>query len=795
LDAVSSFGTWLKRQRKALDVTQAELARRLGCATITLQKIELDERRPSKQLAERLAEALSVPPAQRPAFLRSARGAWAANALSDEARQAPALRPQHNLPPQPTSFIGRGREVSLALALLRHDDVRLLTLTGPGGTGKTRVSIQLAPRLLDAYSDGIWFVSLAAIRDPAMVPSVIAAVLGLREVTGQPLAERLQTYLATKQMLLILDNFEQVLPAAALVAELLAAAPRLKALVTSRSVLGVYGEQLVSLPPLGLPSPEYAPTVEQAAQSEAIALFLARARAANHGFELTPANVPAVAELCRRLDGLPLAIELAAARSRLLPPQALLQRLGRRLQLLTGGPRTLPARQQTLRATLDWSYDLLTPAERALFRRLAVFEGSWAVEAAEQICIDDRTQPLDIVDGLASLNDKSLLSAGATPEGDARFSMLETIREYALERLAASGEEAALRERHARYYLRWLEAMHARYQSGARHQAPGGQDEPQQDPLTARVRAELGNLASTVRWITDYGPWSLALPWEDATQSFWFVERLGWVSQAWRRWHQDLIDSCGVTPVRTWVEALVRIGRFAYWHDLSQAAALLEEGLELARALDDAALIMLAVEWLGHAYRDQDMYARAIPLYQEYMARAQARGELFDIASAHHCLGELALLQEDYPRALEQAGASFPIFQSLNVEWGIACASIHQGFAALHLGNDELAARCFPLALRVAQRYDGGSHIRGALAGFAALAARGGARGSERAARLFGAIAGRAMVHAHRRTCEPFVVVARARLGPAWEAAYAEGQRMTLEQAAAYALEPLKSET
>jgi predicted ATPase/DNA-binding XRE family transcriptional regulator len=483
LEVSYAFGIWLKQRRKALDLTQAELAQRLGCATVTLQKIELDQRRPSKQLAERLAEVLDVQPAERPAFLQSARGGLVRErvivaTIGGEAtravpcgRPASTIRPRHNLLAQSTSFIGREREINQVLTLLRREDVRLLTLTGAGGTGKTRISLRVAAEVLDAFTsslpDGVWLVDLAPISDSAVVPSAIATVLGVREATGRPLRESLLAYLATKQMLLVLDNFEQVLGATPLVADLLTGAPRLKILVTSRSLLGVYGEQTFAVPTLGLPEPSDGdPEVmrlEQVAHTEAVALFLARARAANPDFALTPTNIPAVVGICQQLDGLPLAIELAAARSRLLTPQALVQRLIQRmpgrLHLLTGGPRTLPARQQTLRNTIDWSYDLLTPAEQVLFRRLAVFAGGCTLEAVEAVCTGDDIRPVDVLDGVASLGDKSLLRQGATPDGEPRFSMLETIREYALEHLVASGEAAALRERHARYELGWLEAM------------------------------------------------------------------------------------------------------------------------------------------------------------------------------------------------------------------------------------------------------------------------------------------------------------------------------------------------
>ncbi|MDQ5851923.1 MAG: hypothetical protein M3380_07600, partial [Chloroflexota bacterium] len=378
------------------------------------------------------------------------------------------------------------------------------------------------------------------------------------------------------------------------------------------------------------------------------------------------------------------------------------------------------------------------------------------MQAVEAVCTADDNLPGDVLDGVASLGDKSLLRVGTTPDGEPRFSMLETIREYALELLCASGEEARLRERHAHYYLGWLEAMQAQYRSGAVYRVPTGRSSRQQDEGVRCARAELSNLTLTMEWITERGDLQFAMRWWDVTELFDSIDHLGWdLYAAWERWWHDLIGSRHRIPVQMQAKAVIRLGQFAYWDgDLPEAATLLEEGLALARTLDDPGLIAQALEWLGHAYREQDMYWRAARLYDEYMARAQASGESFDIASAHHCLDELALLQEDYPRALAHAQASLALFRALGVKWGITCASINQGFAALHLGNDELAAQCFPEALRVAQIYDDGSHIRGALAGFVAMAARGGTRDALHAARLLGAIAEGSMVYAHRRACE-----------------------------------------
>ncbi len=354
-----------------------------------------------------------------------------------------------NLPAQLTALIGREQEVVAVATLLRRSNVRLVTLTGPGGVGKTRLSLQAAAELVDDFAHGVYFVDLAPIREPNLVTSAIAATLRVRESGGQPLLAALKDYLRDKRLLLLLDNFEQVIDAAPVVAELLAAAAQLKVLVTSREVLHLRGEKEVSVQPLALPNPAQLPALEQLSQYAAVALFIERALDARPDFVLTNAHAPAVAEICARLDGLPLAIELAAARLKLFTPEALLARLGQRLPFLTGGPRDLPARQQTLRSTIDWSYELLDEDEQALFRRLGVFVGGCTLEAIDAVCTFADDASLGVQPEVAALVDKSLLRRIGMPDGETRFGLLETIRKYALERLMASEEAEQLRRRHA----------------------------------------------------------------------------------------------------------------------------------------------------------------------------------------------------------------------------------------------------------------------------------------------------------------------------------------------------------
>ncbi|UCC53463.1 MAG: AAA family ATPase, partial [Anaerolineaceae bacterium] len=339
-----------------------------------------------------------------------------------------------NLPVQLTSFVGREREIAEVKRLL--GTTRLLTLTGPPGTGKTRLGLRVGTEVLNQFADGVYFVELAPISAPALVANTIAQLFGVRETTGQPLVKTLEIYLRDKHLLLLIDNFEQVIDAAPLVSDLLSAAPGVKALVTSREALRVYGEQEYAVPPLSLPDPGSIEPL-QIGQYEAVELFCQRARAVKADFALTEGNAAVVADICVRLDGLPLAIELAAARSKVLTPDSMFERLDDRLLTLTGGARNLPARMQTLRAAIDWSYDLLEADEQHLFDRLSVFQGGRTIEAAEAICDSDLS--FAVLDGLESLLNKNLLYSAEGRTGETRFYMLETIHEYARERLIMGG--------------------------------------------------------------------------------------------------------------------------------------------------------------------------------------------------------------------------------------------------------------------------------------------------------------------------------------------------------------------
>jgi len=423
--------------------------------------------------------------------------------MGKAAVEAPGAPSPRQLPPQRNTLLGRERELEGAKKLLMQDDIRLITLTGPGGTGKTRLAVQLAEEVAEQFAGGVWFAGLASILDSGQVISAIAQALEVRASGNRPLVEDIKEHLRRSPgALLLLDNFEHVLAAAPVVTELLGASRALKILVTSRAALHLYGEQELQVPPLALPDPRSLCPVELLAGYPAVALFVQRARAVKPDFALGEENAAPVVEICARLDGLPLAIELAAARVKVLAPAAILGRLENRLRLLTGGARDLPERQQTLRRAMDWSHDLLTGEEQKLFRRLAVFVGGFTLEAAEAASNAGGDLDLDVFDGVASLVDKSLLQQTGESAGEARFGMLETIREYGLERLAASGEEAATRRAHAAYFLIMAE-------DGAPHLAGGGE----QALWLERFFAEHDNIRAALGWLTRTGnaDWGLRL--------------------------------------------------------------------------------------------------------------------------------------------------------------------------------------------------------------------------------------------------------------------------------------------
>jgi predicted ATPase len=616
-----------------------------------------------------------------------------------------------NLPTQPTALIGREREIADVATLVHRADVHLVTLSGPGGTGKTRLAFQVAAELLDDFADGVYFVDLAPITDPELVASAIAQTLGVKERGTRPLLEELKASLRERQLLLLLDNFEQVLDAASLIVALRAAAPDLKVLVTSRTVLHLSGEYEYAVPPLALPDRAHVPPVEGLTQYAAVRLFIARAQAAQASFIVTNATAPAIAEICHRLDGLPLAIVLAAARSKLFPPEALLARLARGgLAMLSGGARDLPTRQQTLRATIAWSYELLDAAERRLFARLAVFVSGWTIEAAEAVCGDERSAIGDTsshvesahlqsatLEGLSSLLDQSLVRQ-AEVNGEPRFSMLETIREYALERLEESGEAQALRERHARHFMALAEA--------AEPELVGSR----QSEWFNRLDVERDNLRTALAWsLTDtetrpalrgsdasqadklaerreHGTSSLALPISAAAAEVGWrlagaLERFWELRGPWSDGRMGLAVALARAPTTTvrqqaaHAKALNTAGSLANnMGDVTRARACHEESLALYRALGDKpgiAVVLRNMAWL--AWHAQDHVA-GIALYEESLALCRELNDKDGIALALGSLGSTAWSQGEFARATGLLEESLALCRELNDKAGIAGA-------------------------------------------------------------------------------------------------------------------------
>lgn len=725
-----TFGSWLQRRRRNLDLTQQALADCAGCSIVTIRKFESDERRPSKQLAELLADCLAVPAEQRETFITFARHPLTADPLPPPlpAIDAPPLAipsppnllisqspvstlqpPIFNLPSPLTALFGREQEIMTVLRLLMQPGTRLVTLTGPGGTGKTRLALEVGHSLQrtqpELFPDGIAFVDLASINLPELVIPTIIEALGLKDSEEGASLAALQTYLRPRQLLLILDNFEQVVSAGEQLLLLLQTAPGLCLLVTSRTLLHLYGEQEFPVPPLPLPHLEQLPRARRPAmaallENPAVALFVARSQAVRPGFQLTAENALPIIDICRRLDGLPLAIELAAARSKILAPAALLSQLRKSLDL-TSQQRHISERQRTLRGAIEWSYNLLGEAEQALFARLGVFAGEFTAEAAAAVAIEGEqaAEPLiadeedlnaPVLDQLLALVDQSMLTQQTSQklvqqgggQGDLlpRFRLLLTLREFALEQLAKLGELETIRTRHAAYY-------HAL----ARYAAPKVTG-PQQTLWLQRLEAAHDNLRATLAWSLESAErHQVALEMVTALSDFWKVRSHLTEGRRWAA--QVLAQSETAVSSPALAEAYFSAGKLAlYQEEYQEAETLLKESLQQWQALGagDEQLARL-YRLLGAATFEQERFELAQQHLEQVLAIYERLGRPQDIAGALHNLGLNVQRQGRYEEALAYLEKSLPLMRKAGDLWGIHLILNSLGNTAVELGRFSLA--------------------------------------------------------------------------------------------------------
>ncbi|MEO8393544.1 MAG: LuxR C-terminal-related transcriptional regulator [Chloroflexota bacterium] len=799
--SVPSFAQVLKQRRKALDLTQQELALQVGCALVTIQRLEQETLRPSRRMVQRLAAILVIPADEQERFIRLAR----INSIQET--------PGSLLPIPQTPLIGRDKDVTAVRKQLSRADTHLLTLTGPPGIGKTRLGLQASATMLDDFADGVFFVMLAPLSDAALVCSTIVKTLGLQEIGTQSPLEQLKAYLHNKQMLLLLDNFEQVLAAAPEIAELLTSCSGLKILVTSRAPLRIRSERQFPVSPLSVPDFAYLPNAEIISQSTAVAFFIERAQVVKPDFALTEENAQTIAAICTRLDGLPLAIELISARIKLLPPAALLERLNGRLLLQSDGVRDIEPRHRTLNAAIDWSYQLLNEDEQTLFRRLGIFVGGWTFEAVEAVCTENLN--LNVLDGLASLLDKNLVKQATGLGDEPRFMMLETIREYALAQLTPSSEFDALQQHHIDYFLALAE------------QAEAHQYGYEQIIWFNRLEADWDNLRAALARSVDT---AIGVRLAGALSGFFILrnrwnEGLGWLAQVLDanpdapsflrakafRCAGGIAVSLHDPRTQTFCEQALALARpandrlnmawalcYLGWEDrgdLDESAAFLEEGLALFREIQDPLGLSWALFFRAYRALDQQDYPLVRLLVEELAIYAHEADDKLGLAQASYLLGRLAWHQDhDLVQVKMHYEIGLAFYREVQNQDAINMVIGILADVELALGNVERSQKLHEesLVLHRESRVDH-PRIPFNLFGLAGVAK---ARGQfERAARLLGAAQSDWLIrwsslHTEISPYESTTVAVKTQLGEiAFAVAWAEGRAMTLDQTVAYVLE------
>jgi non-specific serine/threonine protein kinase len=691
------------------------------------------------------------------------------------AHHAPTSVPRrHNLPLQSTSFVGRADERAEVGRLLAT--TRLLTLVGTGGVGKTRLALEVAADQVDDHADGVWLVDLAPLVDPALLPQAVAAVLGVREQPRDLVAQTLATALERRRLLLVLDNCEHLIVACAeLVAALLRRCPGVRLLATSREPLNVAGEMAWPVPPLALPDPRLQPSVEQLARYEAVRLFAERATAALASFRLTDRNAADVLQVCRRLDGLPLAIELAAARVRLLTMDQIADRLADRFRLLVGGSRSAPARQQTLRATVDWSYELLGEPERQLFDRLSVFAGGWSLEAAEAVCSGDSVDATEVLELLGHLVDKSLVLAELNGDGGARYRLLEMLRQYGQERLAASASAEAVRRRHAVFFQDLVETAESKLAG------------PEEAIWLERLEQEHDNIRAALQWCLDVREPEMGLRLAGAAWRFWLVR--GYLSEG-SRWLAEVLELASASgTAASRAKALNGAGNLAVAQgDHERAGQLHEQALAARRELGDKRGVAQSLHNLGGVAVIQRDFATARRRMEEALALRRELHDRYGVARSLSNLATLALQREDDAQAAVLADEALALFRELRDQDGIARSLLRLGVVADHRGDADTALAHLSDSLAVFHSLGDKGQVAECLELLAGIL---GAHGKpEEAARLFGATEmlmetiGLVPPPADRQDYARNVAAVRAGLGESrFAAAWAEGRALSFDEA------------